>query len=96
MSSAAHAGTISSHRFVSNQNFLTPLYDEEGNPTGPKIYEELVRECYLISKYINTSYNEVLDTTYAERMMLLRNISDEAKRSREKYEQEVAELKNSR
>ena len=89
-------GTTLSHRFVSNQNFLTPLYDEEGNPTGPKIYEELVRECYLISKYINTSYNEVLDTTYAERMMLLRNISDEAKRNREKYEQEMAELKNSK
>ena len=88
-------GTILLHRFASNQNFLTPLYDENGNPTGPKIYEELNRECYLISKYINTSYNEVLDIAYAERMMLLKNISDEAKRNKEKYDQEMAELTNS-
>ena len=85
---------MSSHRFVSNQNFLTPLFDEKGNPTGPKIYENLVRECYLISRYINTPYNDLLDVTPAERLLLLKNIADEAKRNQEKYEQQLAEMQH--
>ena len=59
---------------------------------GPKIYEELVRECYLISRYINTSYSDLLDTTPSERLLLLRNISEEAKNNQKKYEQDMANL----
>lgn len=63
---------------------------------GPKIYEELVRECYLISRYINTSYNDLLDTTPSERLLLLRNISEEAQNNQKRYEQDIANMTNSR
>lgn len=77
-------------RFASNQNFLTPLYDEQGNPTGPKIYENLVNQCYIISRYINTPYNAVLDITPSERSLILKNINDETNRNKERLEQLTA------
>lgn len=87
-------GTTSSHRFASNQNFLTPLFDEKGNATGPKIYEEIVRECYYISKFINTSFNELLDVTPADRALLLKNISIEAKKSAEQREKAMESIQH--
>ena len=80
-------------RFALNQNFLTPQLTEDGKPYGPKRYEELVRECYLISKHINTPYNEILDITPAERGMLMKNIYDDVKRQNDKLEEIKAQQK---
>lgn len=87
-------GTILSHRFASNQNFLTPLFDENGKALGPKIYEDLVTECYYISKYIHTSFNELLDVTPADRALLLKNISAEAKKNQEQYEKAMENIQH--
>ena len=78
-------------RFASNQSFLTPQLTEDGRPYGPIRYEEIVKECYLISRHINTSYNEILDISPIERHMLLKNIAEELKRQNEKLEQIKAE-----
>ena len=80
-------------RFASNQSFLTPLLTEDGRPYGPIRYEQIVKECYLISKHINTSYGEVLDITPMERQMLLKDIADDLKKQNEQIEKIKAKNK---
>ena len=80
-------------RFASNQNFLTPTLTSDGKPYGPQRYEEIVKECYLISRYIHTSYNDLLDVTPTERMLLLKNISNEIKKQNERIEEMKAQRK---
>jgi hypothetical protein len=65
------------HFFASGQSFLDPLTTEDGKPYGPVRYKEIVKECYLISKNINTSYTDILDITPIERTYLLQFIADE-------------------
>lgn len=52
-------------------------------PYAPIRYKELVKECYLISKNINTSYTDVLNITPTERTYLLEFLIAEAKQREE-------------
>ncbi len=75
-------------RFASHLNFLDPLTTSDGKPYGPIRYEQIIRECYIISKNSNTSYNEVLQITPRERESIIKYISDEFKRTQEMIEQQ--------
>ena len=74
---------ITTRPFVSPPNFLGPLFDENGEPTGPVEYENLVKERYLISKRLHTSYTDTGDISVHERKLLLKYISDEINKEKE-------------
>lgn len=76
---------------MSPLNFLGPLYDKEGNPTGPEEFERIVKERYYISKRTNTSYKDVGDISVLERRLLIKFIVDEIQQ-----EQEMIEKQNSK
>ena len=70
---------------------MDPQNNEDGSPYGPTRYKERVRECYLISKNINTSYVDVLKITPVERNMMLNFLLEEAKRREEILAKQEAE-----
>ena len=70
---------------------MDPQNNEDGSPYGPVRYKEIVRECYLISKNINTSYVDVLKITPVERNMMLNFLLEEAKRREEILAKQEAE-----
>lgn len=78
-------------RFGSHQNFLDPQFDENGDPYGPIRFRELAKECYLISKNMNTSYSDILLITPTERKYLIKFLIDEAKQQQEMIEKRRAE-----
>ena len=51
---------------------------KDGQPYGPVKYKELVRECYIISRNINTSYTDLMDVTPLERQYMLEFIKEES------------------
>lgn len=63
----------------SQGSFLDPQLTKDGKPYGPKRYKEIVKERYLISKNLNTSYNEIGQITPLERQYLMEFIADEIK-----------------
>lgn len=63
---------------------------KDGKPYGPIRYREIVRECYLISKYCNTSYSDLLHITPTERTLLLEFIAEQVKKEREAMEEAQA------
>lgn len=72
--------------FVTLQNFLDPLTNEDGEPYAPHRYKEIVRECYSISKNCNTSYKDVLEMTPRERDYLIEFIIEDANKAKEMLE----------
>jgi len=77
-------------RFVLDQSFLDPLTSKDGTPYGPKRYKEIVRECWYISDQLHTSYSDVLDLSFQERVYLIGYI-DEKKKATQKA---LAEIDN--
>ncbi len=65
---------------------------KDGKPYGPIRYKEIVRERYLISKNMNTSYNEVGKITPLERGYLLEFIADEIQRSKKVIEDKQRDM----
>jgi len=59
----------------------------DGKPYGPYRYKQIVKECYLISKNVNTSYIDVMKMTPQERNYLLEFIAEEIQRKQELTEQ---------
>lgn len=55
----------------------------DGKPYGPERFKAIVRERYIISKFINTSYNDVGDMTPLEREYIIGFIAEEKKREEE-------------
>ena len=83
--------------FASQVNFLDPLTTSDGEPYGPWKYKEIVKECYIISKSINTSYTDLMDISPIERRYMIEFLLDENKRTKEaldKIEQERKSKKN--
>lgn len=72
---------------------MDPQKAKNGKPYGPVRYEELVRERYLISKTINTSYVETGKLTPIERNYILKYMIDEANKQREQWK-EMTEKSN--
>lgn len=64
---------------------------DDGQPYGPFRYKEIVRECYLISKNINTSYNDLMNITPTERNYMLQFLVEEAKQREEILQKRKAE-----
>lgn len=64
-------------------NFLDPTLTKDGKPYGPIRYKQLVQECYVISRNINTSYSDILRMTPTERGYLLEFLYNEFKRNQE-------------
>ena len=55
----------------------------DGRPYAPVRYEQLVEECYMISKRIHTSYNDLKKISPLERMYLLEFIKRDIERENE-------------
>jgi len=84
--------------FESLQSFGDPhelIKDENGKevPFGLYRFNQIIKECYLISKNINTSYNDLMDITPKEKDMMLEFLNDEAKKQEEMFEKQQAKLK---
>ena len=70
----------------SQGSFLDPQKTRDGKAYGPVRYEELVKERYLISKTINTSYNDTGALTPLERRYILNYIIEEFNKQKEELE----------
>ena len=55
----------------------------DGRPYGPVRFEQIVEECYVISKQIHTSYTDLLKITPAERTHLIQFIKRDLERENE-------------
>ncbi len=62
-------------------------------PFGVVRFEEIIQECYIISKNIHTSYTDLLDITPREKNMMLELLNNEAKRQQELYDKQKAKMK---
>ena len=64
-------------------SFLDPqsIKDKKGNlvPYGPERFKQIVQERYVISKMINTSYNDVGEITPLERRYIMEFLIEEQK-----------------
>ena len=74
-------------------NFLDPQLTSDGRPYGPVRFEQIVEECYAISKRIHTSYNDLKQITPLERTYLLQFIKNDVERKNQIIEQQKAALK---
>lgn len=54
----------------------------DGKPFAPVRVDDIIKQCYMISKRCNTSYNDVLDISPMERESLLRIIKEELEAER--------------
>jgi hypothetical protein len=81
----------SQHFFALGPSFLDPLKTKDDKPYGPFRYEEIIKECYLISKNTHTSYNDVLDMSTIERAYMLQIIAKEIKLSNDALAKAKAE-----
>lgn len=66
---------------------------KDGKPYAPIRFKEIVKERYLISKTINTSYNDLGEITPAERRYLLEFIQEELEMKNKLMEKAKAERK---
>ena len=58
----------------------------DGKPYAPFRYKEIVKECYLISREINTSYTDLMNITPREKNYILEFIRERAEREKEAIE----------
>lgn len=79
-----------------DQSFLDPQLSKDGTPYGPKKYKEIVRECWFISDQTNTSYADVLDLSYQERVYLIECISDKQQATQKAIAQMQAQVEQKR
>ena len=82
--------------FASHLNFLDQQTTNDGRPFGPIRYKEIVKECYLISKNINTSYTDLLNITPVERNYMLQFLVEEAKEREDMLNKRRAEQEANR
>lgn len=55
-------------------------------PYGVYRFNQIVEECYYISKYMHTSYLDLMSVSVGEKNQLLNLINDENKRNQEELE----------
>lgn len=65
---------------------MDPQKTRDGKPYGPIRYEELVKERYIISKIINTSYDDTGKLTPIERKYILNYIIEEFNKEKERFD----------
>lgn len=66
---------------------MSPRYNSDGKPYGPWRYNEIIKECYYISKQIHTSYEDLMEVTPLERKALIGIIEEELRKQHEAYEE---------
>ena len=66
----------SQHFFASGPSFLDPQTSNDGSAYGPKRYKEIVKECWYVSDNLNTSYTDVLNLAYQDRVYLIECINE--------------------
>lgn len=64
---------------------------EDGRPYAPIRFSELAKECYVITKNLNTSYLDVLSMAPTERKYMIGFLMEEAKRRDEMLQAKKAE-----
>lgn len=69
------------------QLFSVPKLTSNGKPYAVKLYESLVKERYIISNNLNTSYTDTANVTPLERRLLLDFIIDDLKKRKDMIEQ---------
>ena len=79
--------------FASGPNFLDPQISKDGKPYGPKRYKEIVKECWYISDQLHTSYTDVLDLSFQERVYLIECIQSKQEATQRAVEQLKAQQK---
>ena len=86
--------------FPLHQNFLDPqsIKDKDGKikPYGPIRFKQIVQERYLISKNINTSYNDTGKITPTERRYLLEFMAEEAEKTKKYIEEKRQQSKQTK
>ena len=65
--------------------------NEDGKPFAPIRYKQIIKECYLISRNLNTSYTDILKISPIEREYLITFLAEEAQRNKEYIEKARAE-----
>ena len=73
--------------FALGPSFLDPQTSNDGSPYGPKRFKEIVKECWYISDNLHTSYTDVLDLSYIERVYLIENINAKNDATRKAFEE---------
>lgn len=86
------------HPFASLESFSNPQQIIKGPkgeemPYGLARYNQLVNQCYIISKKINTSYTDLMNVTPKELDTMLELIEEETKQQNEQYEKMKKKLK---
>ena len=84
--------------FASQVNFLDLLYDKnattkDGQLFAPQLFKKLVNDCYLISKFIHTSYNDVLDITPMEKDTLISFIKRDNEEENKRMQESLKNMK---
>ena len=85
--------------FVLNRSFLDPstikIKNEKGEEEevlyAPRRYKELVRDCYILSRNLHTSYLDTKELTPLERNYLLQLINQERDETTKAFEKEIQE-----
>lgn len=72
-----------------DQTFLDPMLSKDGSAYGPKRYKEIVKECWYISDQLHTSYTDVLDLAFQDRVYLIECINEK----QEDYKKGIDALK---
>lgn len=76
-----------------DRSFLDPRLTKDGKVYGPIRFKKIVEECWMISDNIHTSYTDVLNMSFQERVYLLELINRKLKDTKEAIEDAQAELK---
>lgn len=80
--------------FAQTVSFLDPKLKSDGTPYAPSRFKEIVKERYLISRHINTSYKDLDDVSPAERAYILEFIYEELQKEHSAYEEALRNKKN--
>ena len=96
--SAPTLGVVRSivHPFASQLSFLDPQLTKQGKPYGPERYKEIVKERFIITKNVNTSYDDTGKMTPLERRYVLDFIEEDLKRTKEILDNSQRDAKNSK
>lgn len=74
-------------------HFFVPKLTSDGKPYAKTVYDNIIKERYIISKQTNTSYADTATITPTERKLLLKLIMDDLSKQREMIEQSKRKLK---
>lgn len=74
-------------------NFSVPQLTSDGKNYAQTVFENIVKERYIISKQTNTSYADTANISASERKLLIKLIIDDLKKQRDMIEQSKQKVK---